>query len=79
MDFPKLVWMVERKALYFCGVHTLADPLEGRHTEAMRQRLARECAHAPESSKRVIPALAGWMDDVSRTHFYVNCWTVDQY
>jgi hypothetical protein len=35
MDLAKFVWMLQRRALYFCRLDALGDPYEGHYTRPM--------------------------------------------
>jgi hypothetical protein len=35
MDLSKFVWMLQRRALYFCRLDSLGDPYEGHYTRPM--------------------------------------------
>jgi hypothetical protein len=93
MDLTKFVWMLQKKALYFCQAGAIGDPFEGHYTELMAKsedEFARsffpldqsaseeEKVRHQEMGRNAFRQMLDHIKRMKRTH-YINCWRMNEY
>lgn len=79
MDIPKLVSMLDKKALFFARSDKLSDPFEGLLTKASIKRLdsVLEEVNKGDPARSIVLQLTNIMKNYpkqSKPYFYINCW-----
>lgn len=83
MDFTKLVSILEKRALFFCGLPSLEDPYEGVATRAYAEGLQEESKQLDDDHplKRISPNVAAFLMEshiMQRGWVYVSCWHMNE-
>ncbi len=80
LDLPKLVWMLENKALHYCQLKQLDDQHEGRMPQgaygslvAIWRKLQQD-AGVPDAEDPSLSMPHDYVNNFLRSCFYVNCW-----
>ncbi len=81
MDFPKLVWMLLNRALFFCRTDKLCDPFEGSLTKKAREHRTGQIRNS-EAVRRAAYSQKELEDDSAfcgyheTKYAFVNCWHI---
>lgn len=90
MDLSKFIWLLQRRALYFCRCDMLGDPYEGYITKNYTVNLDQHIAAALQDPKvaaipnveQVIRSNFGMFAKFAksmRTQLFVNCWHMNEF
>lgn len=90
MELSKFIWMLQRRALYFCRADMLGDPFEGYYTKnytvdlesviaaAMQDPKIAEIPNIKEIMGHNFSYMAKFMKFM-RPQLFVNCWHMNEY
>jgi hypothetical protein len=90
MDLSKFIWMIQRKALYFCRSDCMDDPFEGHYTKAVVEQeaehlrtLASNTAfmavpHNLDIAREVYRMNALELPKKLRKVYFVSCWHMNE-
>jgi hypothetical protein len=90
MDLSKFIWMIQRKALFYCRSDLMGDPFEGHYTKAIADQ-EEEYIHTLESNTvfMSVPYAIDTAREVFRANtinlpnqlkekYFVNCWHMNE-
>jgi hypothetical protein len=90
MDLSKFIWMIQRKALFFCRSDLMGDPFEGHYTKAIADQeeeyirtLQANAAfmaipHSLDIARETYRAKTKELPKQLKEKYYVSCWHMNE-
>jgi hypothetical protein len=93
MDLSKFIWMIQRKALFFCRSDSLGDPFEGHYTKVIADQEEEHiktlqansqfasipaAVHAEEMAREVYRLNTKKLPQQLKPNFFVSCWHMNE-